>query len=108
MTNELRGHWNCHLFDGRRAYDVLTDAGQFPVWLPDSRRVLFVEAGKRLIVVDSVTRQARTVFTDARNVIGPPELTRDGRTAYFSRRITASDIWLLTLESEGARPVRID
>jgi hypothetical protein len=26
-------------------------------------------------------------------------LTRDGRTAYFSRGITASDIWLLTLAS---------
>jgi hypothetical protein len=31
------------------------------------------------------------------DIIGPPQLRRDGREAYFSRRTTEGDIWLVTL-----------
>jgi hypothetical protein len=34
----------------------------------------------------------------ARDVIGPPRLSRDGRRMFFSRRVTEADIWLLTLQ----------
>ena len=81
-----------------RTYDVLTDFGEFPVWLPDSRRVLFVSRGSEIILVDRVTKTRRTVFTDTRNVIGPPQITRDGRTVYFSRRVTEADLWTVTLQ----------
>ncbi len=79
-------------------YQRLTDFGEWPVWLPDSRRVLFVANGKAFYVVDSGSKQIRKVFSVARDIIGPPQLTRDGKTVYFSRRVTESDIWLLTLE----------
>jgi hypothetical protein len=36
-------------------------------------------------------------------VIGPPRLTRDGRTIYFSRRVTESDIWLVNLDADPPR-----
>jgi Tol biopolymer transport system component len=78
-------------------YERLTDFGEWPVWLPDSRRVLFVANGKNFYVVDSSSKQVHKVFSVTRDVIGPPRLTRDGKTAYFSRRVTESDIWLLTL-----------
>jgi Tol biopolymer transport system component len=81
-----------------RTYDVLTDFGEFPVWLPDSRRVLFVSRGSEIILVDRVTKTRRTVFTDTRNVLGPPQITRDGRTVYFSRRVTEADLWTVTLQ----------
>lgn len=42
--------------------------------------------------------KVRKIFSVTRDVIGPPRLTRDGRTAYFSRRVTESDIWLVTDE----------
>jgi eukaryotic-like serine/threonine-protein kinase len=80
-----------------RTYERLTDFGEWPVWLPDSRRLLFVSHGKTFHVVDSQTKQVRPVFSVTRDVIGPPRLTRDGRTAYFSRRTTESDIWMVTL-----------
>ena len=32
-----------------------------------------------------------------RDTLGPPRLTRDGREAYFSRRITEADVWIATL-----------
>jgi serine/threonine protein kinase len=79
-------------------YERLTDFGEWPVWLPDSRRVLFVANGKNFYVVDSSSKQVRKVFSVDRDIIGPPQLTRDGKTAYFSRRVTESDIWLVTLD----------
>ncbi|MBI2403420.1 MAG: PD40 domain-containing protein [Gemmatimonadetes bacterium] len=80
-----------------RTYQRLTDYGQWPVWLPDSRRLLFVSGGKAFYIVDGETKQVRRVFSVTRDVIGPPQLTRDGRTVYFSRRVTEADIWLVTL-----------
>jgi len=82
---------------GANRYDRLTDYGQWPVWLPDSRRVLFVSGGKGFYVVDRVTRRVTKVYSVNRDVIGPPQLTHDGRTMYYSRRSTAADIRVVTL-----------
>ena len=79
-------------------YERLTTFGQWPVWLPDSRRLLFVSGGKAFYTVDSQTKQVRKIFAEARDVIGPPELTLDGRTLYFVQRVTEADIWLATLK----------
>ncbi|MGH7608161.1 MAG: hypothetical protein ACREME_12570, partial [Gemmatimonadales bacterium] len=68
------------------------------VWLPDSRRLLFVSGGNAFYVIDRVTKRVAQVFAVARDVIGPPRLTRDGRRMYFSRRVTEADIWLVSLE----------
>ena len=81
-----------------RRYERLTDYGEWPVWFPDSRHVLFVSGpGKAFYFLDRVTRQVRKVFAAGRDVIGPPRLTRDGRQVYYSRRVTEADIWLMTL-----------
>ncbi|MGO9010694.1 MAG: protein kinase domain-containing protein [Bryobacteraceae bacterium] len=81
-----------------RKYERLTDFGQWPVWLPHSNRVMFVAAGKAFYIVDTQSKQVRKIFSVTRDILGPPQLTRDGKTAYFSRRVTESDIWLLTLK----------
>jgi serine/threonine protein kinase/WD40 repeat protein len=88
MTYSLRSH----------KYERLTDFGEWPVWFPDSRHVLFVADGKAFYILDAQSKQVRKIFSVKRDVIRPPELTRDGRTVYFSRRVTESDIWLLTLK----------
>ncbi len=77
-------------------YTKVTDDGQWPVWLPDSRHLLFVSGGTGFFVVDTVTREVRKVFSVSRDSLGPPRLSRDGRLAVFSRRTTEADIWLLT------------
>jgi Tol biopolymer transport system component len=82
-----------------RRYEQLTDFGEWPVWLPDNRRILFVAHGKAFYIVDSDTKEVREIFSVPRDVIGPPRLTRDGRWMFYSRRVTEADIWLLTLES---------
>ena len=81
-----------------RKYEHLNDFGQWPVWLPDSRRVLFVADGKAFFIMDTRSKEVRKIFSVTRDVIGPPGLTRDGKTAYFARRVTESDVWLLTLK----------
>lgn len=80
-----------------QTYEHLTDFGEWPVWLPDSRRVLFGDGGKHFWILDSQTKLTRTIYTGGRDVLGPPRLTADGRTAYYSRRVTEADIHLMTL-----------
>lgn len=79
-------------------YERLTDFGQWPVWLPDGRRILFVSGGDAFYLVDRVSWQVRKIFSVWRDVIGPPRLMRDGRAVYFTRRVTEADIWMLRLQ----------
>ena len=88
--------WICAL--KTRTYERLTDFGEWPVWLPDSRRILFGDGGRNFWLVDSQTRETTKIYSGGRDVIGPPRLTRDGRTAFYSRRVTEGDIWLMTLQ----------
>jgi Tol biopolymer transport system component len=85
-----------------RTFDRLTDFGGYPVWLPDSRHILFVSGGKNFFVVDARSKKVDKVFSVRRDVIGPAQLSRDGRDAYFTRRVTEGDIWLLTIEAGNA------
>jgi Tol biopolymer transport system component len=79
-----------------RSYRRLTSFGSWPVWLPDSRRLLFVTGGNAFYLADRDAGVVRQVFAAERDVLGPPRLTRDGKAAYFSRRVTEADIWLMT------------
>jgi Tol biopolymer transport system component len=79
----------------------LTDFGQWPVWMPDSRRILFVSGGKAFYLVDAETGEVRRIHSTVRDVLGPPRLTADGREVVYSRRVTEGDIWMATLV-EGA------
>jgi len=80
-----------------RKFTPMADFGEWPVWLPDGRRVLFVSRGREFYVLDTRTKTPRRVFSVVRDTLGPPRLTRDGRAAYFSRRVTEADIWLVDL-----------
>jgi Tol biopolymer transport system component len=81
----------------QRTYQRLTEFGEWPVWFPDSRRVLFVSRGREFHVLDTATKATKKIFSVARDTLGPPRLTRAGREAFFSRRITEADVWLATL-----------
>ena len=67
------------------------------MWLPDSRRILFVADKKAFYLLDSRSKKIRKIFSVTADVIGPPRLARDG-TAYFSRRVTEADVWMVTLK----------
>jgi Tol biopolymer transport system component len=75
----------------------VTDFGEWPVWLPDSRRVLFVARGREFHVFDTRTKKTALIYSTGRDTLGPPRLTRDGRAMFYSRRITEADVWVATL-----------
>jgi Tol biopolymer transport system component len=73
-------------------------AHMWPVFLPDDRRVLFVAGQHAFYVLDTKTKKTTRIFSEPRDVIGPPRLTRDGTAMYYSRRHTEADIWLVSLQ----------
>ncbi len=79
-------------------FTPLTDIGEWPVWLPDSRRVMAVVDGREFHIIDTRTKSSRVVFSVSRDTLGPPRLTRDGRSAFFSRRMTEADVWIVDLQ----------
>jgi Tol biopolymer transport system component len=83
-------------------FERLTDFGEWPVWLPDSRHILFVSGpggpGRAFYVVDRVSKRVKKVFAVTRDDLGPPRLTRDGRHMFYSRRVTEADLWMVTLK----------
>jgi len=79
-------------------YEKLTDFGTLPVWLSDSRRLLFQSQGK-LYLIDSQSKKVREVLSVAPNSFGNGvTLPRDDRQIYFSLVTTEADIWLMNLE----------
>jgi len=82
-----------------RTFTRVTDYGGDPVWLSDSRRVLFVE-GSKILLVDTVTKRVKEILSVAPDDIAARgfSVSRDDRTIYFSVAATAADIWLITFE----------
>ena len=81
----------------QRTFERLNDVGDWPVWFPDSRRILFVSRGREFHVLDTRSNTTTLIYSTLRDTLGPPRLTRDGRRAFFSRRVTESDIWMVNL-----------
>jgi dipeptidyl aminopeptidase/acylaminoacyl peptidase len=78
-------------------YSRAVEFGEWPVWLPDGQRVLFVSGGHEFNLFDTRTRATTRVYSVKRDILGAPRLTRDGRQMYFSRRVTDADIWVAKL-----------
>jgi len=79
-------------------YEKLTDFGGMPVWLSDSRRLLFQNQGK-LYLIDSQSKKVREVLSVAPNKLGlGVTRSRDDRLIYLSLVTTEADIWMMTLE----------
>jgi Tol biopolymer transport system component len=79
-------------------YEKLTDFGAQPVWLSDSRRLLFRDQSK-LYVIDSQSKKSHELLSLAPHNFGSGvTLPQDDRVIYFSLVTTEADIWLMTLE----------
>jgi Tol biopolymer transport system component len=80
-------------------YEKLTDFGTQPVWLSDSRRLLFQDWGKgKLYLIDCQSKKIHEVLSVAPHGFGGVTLPRDDRLIYFSLITTEADIWLMNLE----------
>jgi Tol biopolymer transport system component len=79
-------------------YEKLTDFGRDPVWLNDSRRLLFHHQGK-LYLIDSQSKKVRELLSVSPNEFGfGVTISRDHRQLYFSLITTEADIWLMNFE----------
>ena len=75
----------------------LADFGSAPIWLNDSRRLLFHSPGK-IQLIDAETRAMRDMLSVVPNNIVTLNLSRDNRTIYFDIQATEADLWLATLK----------
>jgi Tol biopolymer transport system component len=82
-----------------KQYQRLTEFGTQPVWLADSRRLLFRDQGA-LFRVDSLSGETHEILSIAPDAVSYPSISRDNRWIYFNRRSTQADIWMLTLDGE--------
>jgi Tol biopolymer transport system component len=77
---------------------VSRDEASFVRWLPDSRRVVYVEQTRhQLVVVDVDTRSrvATTVKSPLSLAPGFFAVAPDGRTVYVGGQKTEADIWIV-------------
>lgn len=75
----------------------LTDYGDRPVWLSDSRRLLFFWR-ERLYLLDTVTEQVREVLSVEPFRFQSLGVSSDSRRVYFSLASVEADIWMASLD----------
>ena len=68
--------------------------GDAPQWLPDSRRLVFVD-GNTIYIADVNAGTVRELLSLGRDVGGLGSVSPDGRWLYFSRTVTEADLWSL-------------
>jgi len=79
------------------SFERITDFGSRPIWLHDSRRLLFRDGGK-LFLVNSETKKIQEIPVHSPNPIIEYGLTGDSRTLYYTLLSTEADIWMINLE----------
>lgn len=77
-------------------YERLANNGVTPIWLGDSKRLIFASLGK-MYLLDIRTRQEREIHNVGQNSFGVFALSRDNRRLYYSLISTEADIHLLSL-----------
>jgi Tol biopolymer transport system component/predicted Ser/Thr protein kinase len=82
---------------GSQQIQWLTDFGEWPVWLSDSRRLLFSHRGT-LFMIDSVLGTRKEILSVPQNSLGSVGISADDRSIYFTLQSTESDVWMMTLK----------
>jgi hypothetical protein len=78
-----------------RSYDQFRP-GSDPVWLNDSRRLIFADGG-RLFIADTVLRISRELLSMPDQQLDQPRLSRDNLHLYFSHRGIDANVWVMTV-----------
>jgi len=102
FSGALYGRRGVVLFEPATGRDtVVSEDGNSPEWMPDSRRLL-MGSGGAIVVLDTVTGATRSVLPDA----GLPQswgheiaLSRDGRQLAWIEAQGEGDVWILELDA---------
>jgi len=79
-----------------RKYEKLDKVDAYPVWLSDSRRLIFSTEGK-VYIADIVTKRVQPFFEAGQDQLRGIGIARDDSLLYFTVYQSESDIWLLDL-----------
>lgn len=82
-------------------YDELTKSGSSPRWLPDGRRLLYIDAGG-LSLLDLTTRASQGLYSSPGETLSGPDVAPDAREIYVRISKPQSDIVLVKLT--GGKP----
>jgi eukaryotic-like serine/threonine-protein kinase len=77
---------------------VVSDNGSVPSWLPDSRHLVFSDAGT-VFIADTESGSVRKLFQNELVNIRSPFVSRDGTLLYYTAANEESDIWMLDLHN---------
>ena len=69
-------------------------------WLPDGRRLLVMQDGRTVALVDTVTGEVRVAYSSAPDVLRGFSLSVSRRELYISRGPEEADIWIATIQSQ--------
>ncbi len=75
----------------------LTDFGEWPIWLNDSRNLLFFSDGK-IFLVDTQSKKYREVISVTPERFGAFGVSKDNRLLFVSVDTSEADVWLITLK----------
>lgn len=78
-------------------FERITDFGSRPIWLHDSHRIVFRDAGK-LFLVNTDTKKIQEISLHSPNPVVEYGMANDSRTLYYTLLSTEADIWMLNLE----------
>jgi Tol biopolymer transport system component len=91
LDGGIPGIW-VYSFESKQ-YEHLTDRGFYPVWMPDGKRLLFLD-GTGLSVIDVASKQIRSIPVP--RAIRWFDVAPDFRTLYLAERVSEADVWMVT------------
>jgi Tol biopolymer transport system component len=81
-----------------RVFQMIVNRGGGARWLNDSRRLIYPDAAtNRVVLVDTLSRVPKEIFSVAPRSLGIIRLTSDNKTLYFTTSTSESHIWQIEL-----------
>jgi Tol biopolymer transport system component len=98
LVGEERGESGIATFSfSTRAYERITNFGEYPGWLKDGRRFVFAHEN-RVYLGDARSKKTRELFAPPLHAIQNPAVSPDNRAIYFRFLQVEADVWLLALD----------
>lgn len=93
ISGDLAGMFIYSIVD--KSYKKISDSGMDPVWLNDSKRILYSEKGS-FYIMDTGSGKSKLIYNVNKNFISTSRmfvLSPDNKTIYYIKEEKESDIW---------------
>jgi len=75
-------------------FQIIAKMDQFPMWLPDKRRLIYGFENK-IFIADAETNRTKEIGARPTDEIQSIGISRDGRLIYYTAFSSESDVWTL-------------